>query len=77
MFSNVANPSERLMLARHEDPPGPSAMKAAMAGMGGAVCEKLSPFNFRRWEILKGPTPNVGENDTSLSLMLFEAIKHP
>jgi mediator of RNA polymerase II transcription subunit 12, fungi type len=37
--------------------------------------EKLMPFVFRRWEILNEPTPNVGENDTSLNLQLFEARK--
>lgn len=37
--------------------------------------ERLSAFTYRRWEILNEPTPNVGENDTSLSLTLFEAIK--
>lgn len=42
------------------------------AGVGG---EKLSAYNFRRWENLNEPTPIVGENDTSLSLTLFESIK--
>lgn len=44
-------------------------------GPGGQGQERLSPFNFKRWEILNEPTPNVGENDTSLSLTLFEAFK--
>ncbi|KAK4145760.1 uncharacterized protein C8A04DRAFT_10361 [Dichotomopilus funicola] len=35
--------------------------------------ERLSVFHFRRWEMLNEPTPNVGENDTALSLGLFEA----
>ncbi|KAK2608663.1 RNA polymerase II mediator complex subunit [Conoideocrella luteorostrata] len=53
---------------------------AAARGMGamygiGMSSERLSPFVLRRWEILSEPTPNVGENDTSLSLGLFEAIK--
>jgi mediator of RNA polymerase II transcription subunit 12 len=34
---------------------------------------KLMAYPFRRWEILSEPTPNVGENDTSLSLTLFNA----
>jgi mediator of RNA polymerase II transcription subunit 12 len=34
---------------------------------------KLTPYPLRRWEILSEPTPNVGENDTSLSLTLFKA----
>lgn len=36
---------------------------------------KLMSFPLRRWEILSEPTPNVGENDTSLSLTLFNARK--
>ncbi len=46
-------------------------------GMGGCAMapERLTPFQFRRWEILSEPTPNVGENDTSLSLTLFDARK--
>lgn len=39
------------------------------------MMERMTPFVLRRWEILSEPTPNVGENDTSLSLSLFEAIK--
>lgn len=35
--------------------------------------ERLSVFQLRRWEALSEPTPNVGENDTALSLGLFEA----
>lgn len=45
------------------------------AGGGGVAGERLSTFTFRRWEILNEPTPNVGENDTSLDLRLFEGIK--
>ena len=44
-------------------------------GPGGQGQEKLSTFTFKRWEILNEPTSNVGENNTSLSLTLFEAIK--
>ncbi|KAJ0123071.1 transcription mediator subunit Med12 [Diaporthe amygdali] len=44
-------------------------------GPGGQGQEKLSAFTFKRWEILNEPTSNVGENNTSLSLTLFEAIK--
>ena len=60
----------------------PSAMGMGMGmGMGPGMMmmapppEKLSPFLFRRWEILSEPTPNVGENDTSLSLTLFDTRK--
>lgn len=44
-------------------------------GLGASGGERLSAFSFRRWEILNEPTPIVGENDTSLSLTLFEGIK--
>ncbi|KAB5517300.1 hypothetical protein GE09DRAFT_1158331 [Coniochaeta sp. 2T2.1] len=37
--------------------------------------ERLTPFYFRRWEMLNEPTPVVGENDTAVSLGLFEARK--
>lgn len=46
-----------------------------VGGLGASGGEKMSAFTFRRWEILNEPTPIVGENDTSLSLTLFEGIK--
>lgn len=33
------------------------------------------PFQIRRWEMLQDATPMMGENDTSLSLVLFGARK--
>lgn len=36
---------------------------------------KMVPFPLRRWENLSEPTPMVGENDTALSLSLFQARK--
>lgn len=81
LFSFAPNPAEKLMMAHREKPAaGMSANeKRAMAlsmGLGMAMLpERLSPFVMRRWEILNEPTPNVGENDTSLSLHLFEARK--
>jgi len=44
-------------------------------GLEPQAPERLMPFGFRRWEILSEPTPAVGENDTALSLGLFEARK--
>jgi len=35
----------------------------------------LFPFTMKRWEMLGEPTPNMGENDTSLSLTLFASRK--
>lgn len=46
-----------------------------VGGLGASGGERLSAFSFRRWEILNEPTTNVGENNTCLSLTLFEAIK--
>ncbi|TQS39095.1 hypothetical protein Golomagni_00384 [Golovinomyces magnicellulatus] len=72
LFSHVLNPSEHMVLCQkegffnlhsneiHDD--------ASSTGK-----EKLVPFSMRRWEILGESTPNVGENDTSLSLTLFGA----
>lgn len=54
--------------------PGSRSM-GAMYGYGNAVPPKLTPFLMRPWEMLSESTPNVGENDTSLSLSLFESIK--
>ncbi|RYP64931.1 hypothetical protein DL769_006487 [Monosporascus sp. CRB-8-3] len=84
-FDYHSGPAEGLMLAQRERPPQTAqerralAANMAMMGLGagavGMVPERLSPFQFRRWEILSEPTPNVGENDTSLSLALFDARK--
>lgn len=48
-----------------------------VGGIGGGMAggDKLTAYAFRRWENLNEPTPIVGENDTSLSLTLFESIK--
>lgn len=79
LFSFTPNPAENLMLAHKEKPPSGMSLneRRAMAlGIGmGMLPEKLTPFTMRRWEILSEPTPNVGENDTSLSLHLFDARK--
>lgn len=71
--------AENLKLAHRDKASVPYSAAArgmgAMYGIGPASQERLTPFTLRRWEILREPTPNVGENDTSLSLGLFEAIK--
>jgi len=69
IFSFAPNPTEWLVLSQREKTqPAPSAGVADRA-----IEEKLVPFALRRWEMLGEPTPNVGENDTSLSLTLFGA----
>ncbi|KAI1500674.1 transcription mediator subunit Med12 [Biscogniauxia marginata] len=88
LFSFAPNPAENLMLAHREKPPAPPpgagiqerrAMAAMSLGLGmgmnGMLPERLTPFALRRWELLNEPTANVGENDTSLSLTLFDARK--
>lgn len=40
---------------------------------GEKMGEMLKTYDLRPWEMLSEPTPNVGENDTSLSLVLFGA----
>ncbi|OAA55694.1 RNA polymerase II mediator complex component Srb8 [Cordyceps fumosorosea ARSEF 2679] len=71
--------ADNLMLAHRERGSIPLSAAArglgAMYGIGPTLQERYSHFALRRWEALSEPTPNVGENDTSLSLGLFEAIK--
>jgi len=70
LFSFAANPTEWLVLSQKEKlvaRPGAGAVERAVEK------EKLVPFSLKRWEMLGEPTPNVGENDTSLSLTLFGA----
>lgn len=74
-----STPADNLLLAHRDKATVPLSAAArglgAMYGIGPVSQEKYSPFVLRRWEVLSEPTPNVGENDTSLSLGLFEAIK--
>ncbi|KAI1818618.1 transcription mediator subunit Med12 [Poronia punctata] len=72
LFSFAPDPAENLMLAYRERTPHDRRM---MMNPGMGPPEKLAPFVYRRWEILNEPTPVVGENDTSLSLTLFDARK--
>jgi mediator of RNA polymerase II transcription subunit 12 len=71
--------ADNIMLSHREKAATPQSAVARGMGaqyrIGPAVQERLTPFVLRRWEVLSEPTPNVGENDTSLSLGLFEAIK--
>ncbi|KAH7333493.1 RNA polymerase-like protein II mediator complex component Srb8 [Rhexocercosporidium sp. MPI-PUGE-AT-0058] len=68
LFSIAANPTEWLVLSQKD------RMKSVSGADGKpAEKEKLTPFPLKRWEMLGEPTPNVGENDTSLSLTLFGA----
>ncbi|KAI1090042.1 hypothetical protein F5B19DRAFT_347250 [Rostrohypoxylon terebratum] len=75
LFSYAPNPAEDFMLAHRDKQPTGIQERRAMAMGMSMIPERLTPFLFRRWEILNEPTPNVGENDTSLSLTLFDARK--
>jgi mediator of RNA polymerase II transcription subunit 12 len=68
LFSIAPNPTEWLVLSQKERTLSPLGAGAAEKVVEK---EKLVPFSLRRWEMLGEPTPNVGENDTSLSLTLF------
>ncbi|PHH70028.1 hypothetical protein CDD82_7384 [Ophiocordyceps australis] len=71
--------ADNLRLAYREKSAVPYSAAArgigAMFGIGPTANERLAPYVLRRWEILSEPTPNVGDNDTSLSLAMFDAIK--
>ncbi|KAI9163405.1 Mediator of RNA polymerase II transcription subunit 12 [Paramyrothecium foliicola] len=71
--------ADNLVLSHKEKTAMPHSSAArgmgALYGIGPTSQAKTLPFVLRRWEILSEPTPNVGENDTSLNLRLFEAIK--
>ncbi|KAH8908199.1 hypothetical protein BR93DRAFT_605318 [Coniochaeta sp. PMI_546] len=90
IFSFARNPAEHLMLSHKDKTTGPANVAGGrpQAGPGHLLGtpaslwaqtvqgpERLTVFHFRRWEMLNEPTPNVGENDTALSLGLFEARK--
>lgn len=62
----------------HRDRPStmpPGRAMNTLLGYGTLPQLKLTPYNLRPWELLSESTPNVSENDTSLSLSLFESIK--
>jgi mediator of RNA polymerase II transcription subunit 12 len=86
LFSFARNPSEWLVLSQKDMSSSSIGPMTSNSGGGslstsaggsrankGSEKEKLVPFPLRRWEMLGEPTPNVGENDTSLSLTLFGA----
>lgn len=90
IFSFAPLPGESLMLSQKDKtaPVAGRTTRTASMPMGGLLGtpaslwgldpqspERLSVFHFRRWEILSEPTPTVGENDTALSLGLFDARK--
>lgn len=75
----LSTAADNLVLGKRREVPTPHSSTARLFGnlygCGPAMLDRYSPFVLKRWELLSEPTPNVGENDTSLSLGLFEAIK--
>ncbi|KAF4548495.1 Transcription mediator complex subunit Med12-like protein [Elsinoe fawcettii] len=70
-FSGTAsNTSTPLPSPGGQIPPGQSRTPGLVA-----TETKYNPFIFRQWELMQDPTPNMGNNDTSLSLQLFAARK--
>jgi mediator of RNA polymerase II transcription subunit 12, fungi type len=72
IFSITKDPLDRLVLSQKERINVSGAIERRATGIEK---EKLASYQFRRWEMLGEPTPNIGENDTSLSLTLFGARK--
>lgn len=76
LFSSPPPWKEQFMLAHRQNPTppttGPARPRMPISVQG---FQKLTPYIFRKWELLAEPSPVVGENDTALSLALFEAIK--
>ncbi|KAL5606705.1 hypothetical protein BROUX41_003101 [Berkeleyomyces rouxiae] len=84
LFGQAADMPTDSILLGHRDKSllGPGGRSVALKHAMGQVqnpalmqTDKLVPFILRRWEVLSEPTPTVGENDTSISLTLFDAIK--
>jgi mediator of RNA polymerase II transcription subunit 12 len=82
LLSITSNPSEWLVLMQRErvvaGPPSANTANVTSAANEGDKLvdkDKPTPYPLRRWEMLQEPTPNIGENDTSLSLTLFGARK--
>jgi mediator of RNA polymerase II transcription subunit 12 len=76
----ILSAADGLLLGRRRELPAQPHSSTArlfgnLYGCGPAMLDRFSPFLLKRWELLSEPTPNIGENDTSLSLSLFEAIK--
>ncbi|KAG8624532.1 hypothetical protein KVT40_007599 [Elsinoe batatas] len=56
--------------------PGGQPLSAQIRTPGPVSTEmKYNHFHLRKWELMQDPTPNMGSNDTSLSLQLFAARK--
>ncbi|KAI0996424.1 Mediator of RNA polymerase II transcription subunit 12 [Podosphaera aphanis] len=70
LFSCTGTLNKRLVLLRRDQKLDSKTTESPCDEMP-PESETSEPFIMRRWEMLGEPTPNVGENDTSLSLTLF------
>ncbi|KLU82924.1 hypothetical protein MAPG_01991 [Magnaporthiopsis poae ATCC 64411] len=66
---------QQLLQLQLQPPPQPPQPPQAQQQPPPSQQFKWRPFAPRRWELLNEPTPNIGENDSSLSLSLFRAFK--
>ncbi|KAG9234086.1 RNA polymeras-like protein II mediator complex component Srb8 [Amylocarpus encephaloides] len=74
LFSFQPSPSEWLVLSQNESSLGiPATPSSDLPDKRTQDKVKLTPLALRRWEMLGEPAPNIGRNDTSLSLSLFAA----
>lgn len=71
LYSHFVDPTEHLVMSLRNG--NINTLSGSILDKTQSVKENLVPFSMRRWEMLSEPTPNVGENDTSLSLTLFGA----
>lgn len=79
--TKMSTPSRSTPTAQSTNPgsiptssPQTGSLVGGMARSSGAAQDtKYNPYTVRRWELMQDPTPNAGENDTSLNLQLFGA----
>lgn len=64
------NPDAWLHITRPMPLPATARPSSATDAPANAT---TAPFQLRRWELLPDAAPNIGENDTALSLRLFDA----
>ena len=72
LYSFAVDPSDWLALNQKD---GVLTQTGADSDVKDVSSERraMAKFPLKRWELLGEPTPNVGDNDTSLSLTLFGA----
>ncbi|CCU82958.1 RNA polymerase II mediator complex [Blumeria hordei DH14] len=71
LFNYTSGDNENLVLSQNNSKTADQS--AETCDKDWSDKEQLKSFYIRRWEMLGEPTPNMFENDTSLSLTLFGA----